>query len=274
VHEWYALAILKITLACLSDRPPGRRFFFAALWFPSQRMLQPDRSKISAEHMRRALDAVADISDHIQRRLMEARIAAAVRGVVPKGTVVREVSARRREREGRRQDFCRQNHEAELRGVQVDTARLIDELETFFGDRAHLPQGAAQVLSYFALNTWTFKLFDTVPYLLLESAVPGCGKSTVIRLLEAISCRSRKASSLSEAVMFRLIDAEAPTLLIDEVVGNVHKFVAATLLQLRARLVGKDSLAGNWSFRELVDRLEQVGVVVEIESTKSSGLWK
>jgi len=58
------------------------------------------------------------------------------------------------------------------------------------------------------------------------------------------------------------------------IVGNVHKFVAATLLQLRARLVGKDSLAGNWSLRELVDRLEQVGVVVEIESTKSSGLWK
>lgn len=59
-------------------------------------------------------------------------------------------------------------------------------------------------------------LFDTVPYLSLESAVPGCGKSTVIRLLDAISCRSRKASSLSEAVMFRLIDAESPTLLIDE----------------------------------------------------------
>ena len=72
------------------------------------------------------------------------------------------------------------------------------------------------MLAYFALNTWTFKLFDTVPYVLLESAVPGCGKSTVIRLLDAVSCRSRKASSLSEAVMFRLIDAEAPTLLIDE----------------------------------------------------------
>ena len=59
-------------------------------------------------------------------------------------------------------------------------------------------------------------MFDTVPYLLLESAVPGCGKSTVIRLLDALSCRSRKASSLSEAVMFRLIDDEFPTLLIDE----------------------------------------------------------
>ena len=51
------------------------------------------------------------------------------------------------------------------------------------------------------------------------------------------------------------------------IVTNVDKFVAATLLQLRARLEGKDSLAGNWSLRELVDRLEQVGVAVGIEST-------
>jgi hypothetical protein len=49
------------------------------------------------------------------------------------------------------------------------------------------------------------------------------------------------------------------------IVSNVDKFVTATLLQLRARLDGKDSLAGNWSLRELVDRLEQVGVAVEIE---------
>jgi len=50
------------------------------------------------------------------------------------------------------------------------------------------------------------------------------------------------------------------------IVSNVDKFVIATLLQLRARLEGKDSLAGNWSLRELVDRLEQVGVAVGIES--------
>jgi hypothetical protein len=51
------------------------------------------------------------------------------------------------------------------------------------------------------------------------------------------------------------------------IVSNVDKFVAVTLLQLRARLEGKDSLAGNWSLRELVDRLEQVGVAVGIETT-------
>ena len=55
------------------------------------------------------------------------------------------------------------------------------------------------------------------------------------------------------------------------IVSNVPKFVAATLLQLRARLEGKAFLAGNWSLRELVDRLEQVGVAVEIESFQSAG---
>lgn len=174
------------------------------------------KPNISAEQMRRALDAVADVSDHVEREMLEGRLADAVRGVVTKNTVVREVSARRQEREARQRDFSTRNREAELRAVPVDAARLIEELVTFFADRAHLPHGAARVLAYFALNTWTFKLFDTVPYLLLESAVPGCGKSTVIRLLDAVSCHSRKASSMSEAVMFRLIDAEGPTLLIDE----------------------------------------------------------
>jgi hypothetical protein len=174
------------------------------------------KPNLSAEQIRRALDAVADVSDNIQRSMLEGRLAVAIRGLVPKDKVVREVRVRRQQHEAREQDFSLRNREAELRTVPVDAAGLIRELETFFADRAHLPQGAPLVLSYFALNTWTFKLFDTVPYLLLESAVPGCGKSTVIRLLSAISCRSRKASSLSEAVMFRLIDAEAPTLLVDE----------------------------------------------------------
>jgi hypothetical protein len=55
------------------------------------------------------------------------------------------------------------------------------------------------------------------------------------------------------------------------IVSDVPKFVAATLLQLQARLEGKDFLAGNWSQRELVDRLEQVGLDVEVESTPIGG---
>jgi hypothetical protein len=55
------------------------------------------------------------------------------------------------------------------------------------------------------------------------------------------------------------------------IVTDVDKFVAATLLQLKARLEGKDFLAGNWSLRQIVDRLEQVGLLVKVESTPSVG---
>jgi hypothetical protein len=53
------------------------------------------------------------------------------------------------------------------------------------------------------------------------------------------------------------------------IVNNVNRFIGATVQQLRGRLEGKDFLAGNWSLRELVDRLEQVGVSVTVENTHS-----
>jgi hypothetical protein len=48
------------------------------------------------------------------------------------------------------------------------------------------------------------------------------------------------------------------------VVTDVSKFISTTLLELRAALAGKRWLAGNWSVGELVDRLEQCGVLVQI----------
>ena len=49
------------------------------------------------------------------------------------------------------------------------------------------------------------------------------------------------------------------------VVIDVEKFISATLAQVSARLDGKDYLAGNWPLRGLIERLEQVGVVIELE---------
>lgn len=58
------------------------------------------------------------------------------------------------------------------------------------------------------------------------------------------------------------------------IVCDVDKFIAATLRELRARLEGKNFLAGNWSLLELINRLEQVGVVVNVIGAQSVGLEK
>ena len=48
------------------------------------------------------------------------------------------------------------------------------------------------------------------------------------------------------------------------VVTEVHRFITATLLELKAAMVGERWLAGNRSVRELIERLEECGVVVEV----------
>jgi hypothetical protein len=56
------------------------------------------------------------------------------------------------------------------------------------------------------------------------------------------------------------------------VVNDVARFIEMTLLELRSAIAGKRWLAGNWSVRELVDRLEQCGVVVKVsEADTGSG---
>ena len=57
----------------------------------------------------------------------------------------------------------------------------------------------------------------------------------------------------------------APVLLTHyAVVTDVLRFISMTLLELKAALAGKRWQSGHWSVRELVDRLEQCGVLVEI----------
>ena len=108
---------------------------------------------------------------------------------------------------------------AELQRQHVNAAQLVADLEKFFSERAYLPEGAGLLLACFTLNTYMFEVFDTTPYICLESAVPGCGKSTVLRLLEAGCPRAHIATSLTETALFRVIDGDKPVLLIDEAKG-------------------------------------------------------
>jgi hypothetical protein len=165
--------------------------------------------------MRQALDAIADVTDELQRQLLQSRLSDAVRRVVPKKMLVDEVSDRRKNRQQKEEDLAAANRRAELLRRPVDPVQLIRDLEAFFEERAYLTEGAALACAYFALNTRVFDLFDATPYICLESATPRCGKSTVVRLLEAVSAKAMVVTSMNEAI-FRLIDQERPTLCIDE----------------------------------------------------------
>jgi hypothetical protein len=48
------------------------------------------------------------------------------------------------------------------------------------------------------------------------------------------------------------------------IVNDVPQFIQTTLCQLEAAMAGNNWFAGNCSVRELVERLEQVGVKVSV----------
>jgi hypothetical protein len=62
--------------------------------------------------------------------------------------------------------------------LDVIPQTLVQEVDAFYTRRRYLPDGAALLEALFCINTYVFDVCDTTPYLLYESAVPGCGKTT------------------------------------------------------------------------------------------------
>ena len=72
------------------------------------------------------------------------------------------------------------------------------------------------VLSLYILFTYTFKLFDSLPYLLITGPF-GSGKTLILQILKLLCYRALPATSISPAAFYHVIDSLNGTLLIDEV---------------------------------------------------------
>ena len=73
------------------------------------------------------------------------------------------------------------------------------------------------VASLWVAHTWVIEAFDYTPYLHISSPVKQCGKSRVFDCLKLLCLKPWAVVSVTEAVLFRKIEQEAPTLLLDEV---------------------------------------------------------
>jgi hypothetical protein len=71
-------------------------------------------------------------------------------------------------------------------------------------------------IALWTAHVWTIDAFDYTPYLQITSPEKQCGKSRVLDCLELIVPKPWRAISPSEAVLFRKIDIDKPTLLLDE----------------------------------------------------------
>jgi putative DNA primase/helicase len=100
---------------------------------------------------------------------------------------------------------------------KVDGAVLLDDLRRQFKLHTVLPAYADVAIALWVLHTWVFDCFDITPYLCITSPTKRCGKTVLMTLLYFLCCRGKKNDSMSQAAIYRSVEAEKPTLVLDEV---------------------------------------------------------
>jgi hypothetical protein len=136
-------------------------------------------------------------------------------------TALKAVAARQNKPRGAKEDECASPGKA---AEVVDGAGLLHQLETFFSRFLVVSSGVPLVLALWTLGTWTFDLFksekpdifDGFPFLVVSSPVKRCGKTRLGELLALFAARAQPTVAPTEAGIFRVIEEERPTMILDE----------------------------------------------------------
>ena len=117
----------------------------------------------------------------------------------------------------------------------VNGAELVADICKHLRSVVILPPGADVAIALWIIHTYLLEPADaaqvlhTSPLLSINSPDRQCGKSTVKQMLDLLVARPCTADNISTASLYRLIQIEQPTLLIDE---------ADTFLMQRQEMVG------------------------------------
>lgn len=97
-------------------------------------------------------------------------------------------------------------------------AELLAQLASAVGKFVFLTAEQADAVALWVLQTHVFDTAAYAPRLAITSALPRCGKSRLLEVMEPLVRNPVRSGSLTPAVVFRYIDSApvAPTLLIDE----------------------------------------------------------
>lgn len=98
----------------------------------------------------------------------------------------------------------------------VDGAELLADLERFLTQHVVLPKGGATAMALWIVHTWTHDSAECSPLLVFMSPEKRCGKTSALRVLNAVCARPVPASNISAAALFRAVEKWRPTLLVDE----------------------------------------------------------
>jgi hypothetical protein len=98
----------------------------------------------------------------------------------------------------------------------VDGAEVLASISDTFSRYIALPPGAADAAALWASHAHCPCAFEHSPRLNPCSPEKQCGKTLLLDVLSCVVPRPLRTESLTAAVLFRLVDSQQPTLLLDE----------------------------------------------------------
>lgn len=99
---------------------------------------------------------------------------------------------------------------------QVDGAALLHEISATVQRFIICQPETARATALWIAFSWAVDHVDVAPLAVITAPEKRCGKSQLLNLIAQLSRRPLVASNISPAALYRVIEAHAPTLLIDE----------------------------------------------------------
>lgn len=99
---------------------------------------------------------------------------------------------------------------------QQMTAELLDDVFEHVRRYVALSGAQARIIALWITHTYCYTLFDDTPYLNISSAEKQCGKTRLLETLELLVAKPWLTGRTTPACLVRKIDADKPTLLLDE----------------------------------------------------------
>jgi len=125
-------------------------------------------------------------------------------------------------------DSTQRNGSEGLQGFDVDLpdvepwpeavfgVEVLSSISEAFSRYVILPPGAADILTLWCAHAHAFKAFLCSPRLNIQSPEKGCGKTTLRDVISQFVPRPLPTENMTVAVLFRLVQTQAPTILADE----------------------------------------------------------
>ena len=87
--------------------------------------------------------------------------------------------------------------------VKTAGQSVVERIEGWISGYMVLGDGLALVAALWAVHTWVFHMFDATPYLCVNAATKGAGKTRLLELLSMIAQNGRRFGDMTPASLFR-----------------------------------------------------------------------